>query len=85
MVRRGGPRFIVQILHLMNVSLCNEFVEQRVPLLIGHFILDCHKHVLQILYRVVQLHGAFGHVCLLPGSLNQLLLPLDFGLGDVLS
>ena len=68
----------------MNVSLGDELVEQGVSLLIAHFILNRHESVLEVHDSILQLHGAFWHVCLLPGSLNELLLPLNLRLRDVL-
>lgn len=76
--------FVVPCLHVVNVSLSDELIEQGVSLLIAHFILNRYESVLEVHDSILQLHGAFWHVCLLPGSLNELLLPLNLRLRDVL-
>jgi len=67
----------------MNVSLGNELIKKSVPLLVTDLALDRDKHVLEVHDRVIELHGTFWHIGLLPGRLHQFLLPFDLGLTDV--
>ena len=67
----------------MDVGLGNELVEEGVPLLVRDLLLDGDQDVLHVHDRILELHGALRHVGLLPGSLDELLLPLDFRLRDV--
>lgn len=68
---------------MMDMGFGDEFIQQSVSLLIRNFILNRDEYVLQVHDGIVQLHGPFGHICLLPGGLDQLFLPLDFGFRGV--
>ena len=67
----------------MDMSLGNELIKQRVPLFVSNLVLNRHKRVLQVHDSVLELHGAFGHVCLLPSCLYKFLLSLYLSLRDV--
>lgn len=69
---------------MVDVGFCNELVQERVPLLIANLVLDGDQDVLQVHDGILKLHGALGHISLLPSSLHKFLLPLDLGLGYVL-
>jgi hypothetical protein len=51
-----GVSVVVALLHLLDMLLGQEFVQQRVALGVANFMLDGYLAVLQVHYCILQLH-----------------------------
>jgi hypothetical protein len=74
LTRQFSVRFVVRLLHLLHMRIVQVTKQQRVLLRVLGFVLDGDQSILEILNRVVQLHGLGRSVCELPSLLVGFLL-----------